>query len=75
MTTVYLDDDQMDRVSTHAKRMRVPKAVLIRAGIDVLLWHLDNGVPLWDDQGNVITEHLEAAKETIEAAADRSTAV
>ena len=36
-TTVYLTEDQQERLGAVAGRLRVPKAVLIREGIDLAL--------------------------------------
>jgi predicted transcriptional regulator len=36
-TTVYLTEDQQSRLGAVADRLRVPKAVLIREGIDLAI--------------------------------------
>ena len=51
---VYLDDDKRNRLQIHSKRLRVPMSVLIRAGLDTILRILDQDLPIWDKNGEVI---------------------
>lgn len=63
MTSIYLREDQIERLNAHSGRLRVPKSILIRAAVDVALFFLDNCIALWDGDGKVITEKLERVRD------------